>query len=62
MVFSLLRVLLHIRVIVVARKIHSFRYKNTSLLTARIFRGIAHEKRRFRELSLRGINVTRGTN
>ena len=61
MVFSLLRALLHIRVIVVARKIHSFRYKNTAPIMACIFQGITREKRGFRLLSLRGIEYNRQT-
>ena len=56
--FSLFYAHYYIRVVVLARKIHSFRYKNTSLLTARIFRGGAHKKRRFCSLSLRGIEFS----
>ncbi len=37
MVFSLLRALLHIRAIVIARKIHSFRNKNASLTPLAFF-------------------------
>ena len=56
-VSPLLRAKFSIRVIVIARKINPFLYKNTAPIMACIFRGIAHEKRGFRSLSLRGRSV-----